>query len=130
MTIVSAPQDGVLVSLCGDAPVYVRVPPGSDAPNASVAPAVGRSVIVPLRTHIYDRTGEHLLYTLADERHDQIAVGAVPQRIQDATIAIDGRHLWIDGRVVIGIQRGSTAPYVLCPRALDLLWRVGTGHLR
>jgi hypothetical protein len=112
MTIVSAPQDGVLVSLCGDAPVYVRVPPGSDTPNASVAPAVGRAVLVPLRTHIYDRTGEHLLYTLAD-----------------ATTAIDG-WLWIDGRVVIGIQRGSTSPYVLCPRALDLLWREGTGHLR
>jgi hypothetical protein len=105
LTIVSVPQDGVVTRLCSDLPVYVRVPPpSSDGPLASLAPAVGRAVSVPLTTHIYDRTGELLLYIAADAS--------------------------IDGRVAIGIQRGSTSPYVLCPRALDLLGREGIGHLR
>ena len=44
----------------------------SDLPSASDL----ATVPVPLTTHIYDRSGEHLLYTLADERRDLIAVGA------------------------------------------------------
>ena len=129
LTIVSAPQDGVVARLCGDPPVYVRVPPpSSDGPSAIVAPAGGTASVVPLTTYIYDRTGELLLYTSADERHDLSAIGVVP--MQDATIAIDGWRVWIDGRVAIGIQRGSTSPYAVCPRSLDLLWREGTGDLR
>jgi hypothetical protein len=136
LTIVSVSQDGVVARLCGDPPVYVRVPPPSgDGPIAIIAPA-GRTAgvvdstasVVPLTTYIYDRTGEHLLYTLADDRHDLIAIGVVP--MQDAMIAIDGWRVRIDGRVAIDIQRGSTSPYALCPRALDLLGREGIGHLR
>ena len=136
LTIVSAPQDGVVARLCGDPPVYVRVPPPSvDGPIAIIAPAGGRAgvvattaSVVPLTTYIYDRTGELLLYTSADERHDLSAIGVVP--MQDATIAIDGWRVWIDGRVAIGIERGSTSPYAVCARALDLLGREGIGHLR
>jgi len=136
LTIVSAPQDGVVARLCGDPPVYVRVPPPSvDGPIAIIAPAGGRAgvvattaSVVPLATYIYDRTGELLLYTSADERHDLSAIGVVP--MQDATIAIDGWRVWIDGRVAIGIERGSTSPYAVCARALDLAWTGSTSHLR
>jgi hypothetical protein len=118
LTIVSAPQDGVVARLCGDPPVYVRVPPpSSDGPSAIIAPAGGTAVVVdntasvvPLTTYIYDRTGEHLLYTLADERR--------------------GWLIRIDGQVAIGIPPGPTSRYELCPRALDLFPREGTSHLR
>ena len=137
LTIVSAPQDGVVARLCGDPPVYVRVPPPSvDGPIAIIAPAGGRAgvvattaSVVPLATYIYDRAGERLLYTLDDPR-GVIVTGAVPERTPNATIAIDGWRVWIDGRVAIGIERGSTSPYAVCARALDLAWTGSTSHLR
>src|SRR5207247_10148147 len=46
---------------------------------------------VPLTTRIYDRSGEHLLYSLEDERRDLVPLAAVPELLQDATIAIGGR---------------------------------------
>src|SRR6059036_3722683 len=62
----------------------------SDLPSASDL----ATVPVPLTTHIYDRSGEHLLYTLSDERRDLISIDAVPKRMQDATIAIEDKRFW------------------------------------
>src|SRR6059036_677028 len=60
------------------------------------------TVPIPLTTHIYDRTGEHLLYTLADERRDLIAIDAVPKRMQDATISIEDKTFWSNPGVDVG----------------------------
>src|SRR6059036_43229 len=60
------------------------------------------TVPIPLTTHIYDRTGEHLLYTLADERRDLIAIDAVPKRMQDATISIEDKTFWTNPGVDVG----------------------------
>ena len=96
MTMVSAP-DGSVVALCTGPSAYTLLPASLAGPLASPAPDVGTPVVadgrriwidgpvtvdrqhlatipVPLTTHIYDRTGEHLLYTLADERR-----GSVPR---------------------------------------------------
>jgi membrane peptidoglycan carboxypeptidase len=60
------------------------------------------TVPVPLTTHIYDRTGEHLLYTLADERRELISIEAVPKRMQDATIAIEDKTFWSNPGIDVG----------------------------
>src|SRR2546430_9961317 len=60
------------------------------------------TVPIPLATHIYDRTGEHLLYTLADGRRDLIGIEAVPKRMQDATIAIEDKAFWSNPGVDVG----------------------------
>src|SRR3989441_11601534 len=74
----------------------------SDLPAASDL----ATVPVPLTTHIYDRSGEHLLYTLSDERRDLISIDAVPKRMQDATIAIEDKTFWSNPGVdVAGIVR-------------------------
>src|SRR5437879_9499746 len=70
----------------------------SDLPAASDL----ATVPIPLTTHIYDRTGEHLLYTLADERRDLIAIDAVPKRMQDATISIEDKTFWSNPGVDVG----------------------------
>src|SRR3989440_12095892 len=59
----------------------------SDLPSASDL----ATVPVPLTTHIYDRSGEPLLYTLSDERRDLISIDAVPQRMKDATNSIEDK---------------------------------------
>src|SRR3989441_12240739 len=73
----------------------------SDLPSASDL----ATVPVPLTTHIYDRSGEHLLYTLSDERRDLISIDAVPKRMQDATIAIEDKTFWsnpgVDGAGIV-----------------------------
>src|SRR5438034_6429174 len=70
----------------------------SDLPSASDL----ATVPVPLTTHIYDRSGEHLLYTLSDERRDLISIGAVPKRMQDATISIEDKTFWSNPGVDVG----------------------------
>src|SRR6266699_3005219 len=45
------------------------------------------TIPIPLTTKIYDRSGEHLLYTLEDERRELVSLDAVPQKMQDATNA-------------------------------------------
>jgi len=52
------------------------------------------TVPVPLSTYIYDRTGEHLLYTLEDQRRELVKLEEVPQLMQDATIAIEDHSFW------------------------------------
>src|SRR3954471_20293077 len=65
---------------------------------------------VPLTTRIYDRSGEHLLYTLEDERRDLIPLSAVPEKVQQATVAIEDRTFWTNpGIDVGGIVRAFTA---------------------
>ncbi len=49
---------------------------------------------LPLSTYIYDRTGEHLLYTLEDQRRELVKLNEVPQLMQDATIAIEDHSFW------------------------------------
>ena len=74
----------------------------SDLPSASDL----ATVPVPLTTHIYDRSGEHLLYTLSDERRDLVSIDVVPKRMQDATIAIEDKTFWTNPGVdVAGIIR-------------------------
>src|SRR5213083_1234094 len=70
----------------------------SDLPAASDL----ATVPIPLTTHIYDRTGEHLLYTLADERRDLIAIDAVPKRMQDATVSIEDKSFWSNPGIDVG----------------------------
>src|SRR3989442_3706 len=60
------------------------------------------TVPIPLTTHIYDRTGEHLLYTLSDERRELISIDAVPKRMQDATISIEDKTFWSNPGIDIG----------------------------
>ena len=57
---------------------------------------------IPLTTRIYDRSGEHLLYTLEEERRELIGLSSVPQKMQDATIAIEDRSFWTNPGVDIG----------------------------
>ena len=111
LRIVSAPQGGVLVRLCSGDPLVTLLPPNGDGSDASVAPGVGRAVNVPLATYVYDRTGQRLLYTL-DERRDIVATGGVPERTPNATM-IEGWRV-----------------FVSCPRALNLLPREDTSHIR
>jgi membrane peptidoglycan carboxypeptidase len=60
------------------------------------------TVPIPLTTKIYDRSGEHLLYTLEDERRELIGLDAVPQKMQDATIAIEDKSFWTNPGVDFG----------------------------
>ncbi len=67
------------------------------------------STPVPLSTYIYDRSGEHLLYTLEDERRELIKLDAVPLRMRQATIAIEDRTFESNpGIDVSGIVRAFT----------------------
>jgi len=60
------------------------------------------TVPVPLSTFIYDRSGEHLLYTLEDERRELIALADVPQLMQQATVAIEDHSFWTNPGIDIG----------------------------
>src|SRR5512132_2945628 len=60
------------------------------------------TVPVSLTTKIYDRSGEHLLYTLEDERRELVGLDAVPQKMQEATIAIEDKSFWTNPGVDIG----------------------------
>jgi membrane peptidoglycan carboxypeptidase len=60
------------------------------------------NVPVPLTTKIWDRAGEHLLYTLEDERRELVGLDAVPQKMQEATIAIEDKSFWTNPGVDIG----------------------------
>ena len=65
---------------------------------------------VPLTTRIYDRTGEHLLYALEDERRELVPLTAIPEKLQQATVAIEDRSFWTNpGIDVGGILRAFTA---------------------
>jgi membrane peptidoglycan carboxypeptidase len=70
----------------------------SDLPAASDL----ATVPVPLTTRIYDRSGEHLLYTLEDERRTLISINSVPKRMQDATIAIEDKTFWTNPGIDVG----------------------------
>ncbi|MGH2450664.1 MAG: transglycosylase domain-containing protein [Candidatus Limnocylindria bacterium] len=68
------------------------------------------NVPVPLTTFIYDRTGEHLLYTLADEQRELISLSEVPELMQQATVAIEDKTFWTNpGIDVAGIVRAAQA---------------------
>ena len=68
------------------------------------------SAPVPLSTYIYDRAGEHLLYTLEDERRELITLDAVPLRMRQATIAIEDKTFYSNpGIDVSGIVRAFTS---------------------
>jgi membrane peptidoglycan carboxypeptidase len=60
------------------------------------------TVPVPLSTYIYDRTGEHLLYTLEEQRRELVALTDVPQLMQDATIAIEDHSFWSNPGIDLG----------------------------
>ena len=60
------------------------------------------TVPIPQSTKIYDRSGEHLLYTLEDERREVVSLDAVPKMMQDATIAIEDKTFWTNPGVDIG----------------------------
>ena len=60
------------------------------------------TVPVPLTTHIYDRTGEHLLYTLEDERRELIGLAEVPEKMQAATTDIEDKSFWTNPGIDVG----------------------------
>ena len=60
------------------------------------------TVPVPLTTKIYDRSGEHLLYTLEDQRRELIQIKDVPKTMQDATVAIEDKSFWTNPGVDVG----------------------------
>ena len=60
------------------------------------------TVAIPLSTKIYDRTGEHLLYTLEEERRELVKLDAVPLKMQQATIAIEDKSFWTNPGVDVG----------------------------
>jgi 1A family penicillin-binding protein len=60
------------------------------------------TVPIPLSTHIYDRTGEHLLYTLEEERRELITLGEIPEKMQAATVSIEDKSFWTNPGVDIG----------------------------
>ena len=68
------------------------------------------TVPVPLTTHIYDRTGEHLLYTLEEERRELIKLDQIPKLMQDATVSIEDKTFWTNvGVDPAGIMRALNA---------------------
>ncbi len=68
------------------------------------------TVQIPLSTYIYDRTGQHVLFRLEDERRIPITLDAVPQRLQQATTAIEDKSFWTNpGIDVGGILRAAQA---------------------
>src|SRR5438477_7712711 len=60
------------------------------------------TVPVPLSTFIYDRTGEHLLYTLEEQRRELVTLPEVPLLMQDATIAIEDHSFWSNPGIDLG----------------------------
>jgi membrane peptidoglycan carboxypeptidase len=60
------------------------------------------TIPVPLSTKIFDRSGEHLLYTLEDERRELVSLDAVPLTMQNATIAIEDKSFWTNPGVDFG----------------------------
>jgi membrane peptidoglycan carboxypeptidase len=60
------------------------------------------TIPVPLTTRIYDRSGEHLLYTLEEERRELIGLNDVPEKMQQATIAIEDKTFWTNPGIDIG----------------------------
>ncbi|HAF11371.1 MAG TPA: hypothetical protein DCK98_14990 [Chloroflexi bacterium] len=60
------------------------------------------TVPVALSTYIYDRTGEHLLYTLEDQRRELVTLNEVPELMQDATIAIEDHSFWTNPGIDLG----------------------------
>src|SRR5205814_140035 len=60
------------------------------------------TVPIPLSTHIYDRTGEHLLYTLEEERRELITLGEIPEKMQAATVSIEDKSFWTNPGVDVG----------------------------
>jgi membrane peptidoglycan carboxypeptidase len=57
---------------------------------------------IPLSTHIYDRTGEHLLYTLENERRELITLGEIPATMQAATVSIEDKSFWTNPGIDVG----------------------------
>ena len=60
------------------------------------------TIPIPLTTKIWDRSGEHLLYTLEEERRELVGLDGVPQKMQEATIAIEDRTFWTNPGIDIG----------------------------
>ena len=60
------------------------------------------TVPISLSTYIYDRTGEHLLYTLEDERRELVTLDEVPPLMQQATIAIEDHSFWTNPGIDLG----------------------------
>src|SRR2546427_197972 len=72
------------------------------------------TVPILISTFISARTGEHLLYTLEDERRELVELGQVPDKTQQATISIEDKTFWsnpgIDvGGIVRAMQANSAA---------------------
>src|SRR5688500_19027274 len=68
------------------------------------------TVPVPLSTLMYDRSGEHLLYRLEDERRELIGLDQVPELLQQATVAIEDKTFWTNPRIdLAGIMRAAEA---------------------
>ena len=60
------------------------------------------TVPVALSTYIYDRTGEHLLYTLEEQRRELVTLAEVPELMQEATISIEDHTFWSNPGIDLG----------------------------
>ncbi len=60
------------------------------------------TVPVPLSTHIYDRSGTHLLYTLEEERRELISLEQIPAKLQAATVSIEDKTFWTNPGIDVG----------------------------
>ena len=57
---------------------------------------------MPLSTLIYDRSGQHLLYRLEDQRRQLVTPQQVPPLMEDATVAIEDKTFWSNPGIDIG----------------------------
>ncbi|MDE3192979.1 MAG: transglycosylase domain-containing protein [Chloroflexota bacterium] len=68
------------------------------------------SAPLPLSTRIFDRSGEHLLYRLEDERRELVSLDEVPELLQQATTAIEDKTFWQNPGIDLGgIVRAAQA---------------------
>src|SRR5512133_2704996 len=86
---------GVVVAFAGAATIAAVAADLPGADQLATAP-------LPLTTRIYDRSGEHLLYTLEDARRDLVPLAAVPLQLQQATVAIEDRSFWTNPGIDVG----------------------------
>ncbi|MDE3111922.1 MAG: penicillin-binding protein [Chloroflexota bacterium] len=57
---------------------------------------------MPLSTLIYDRSGQHLLYRLEDQRRELVGLDQVPKLMQDATVSIEDKTFWSNPGIDVG----------------------------
>ncbi|MBI3522537.1 MAG: PBP1A family penicillin-binding protein, partial [Chloroflexi bacterium] len=109
VSTVAGAMSGVLIGfgvLAGTAAAAIVGYFGADLPAAHTL----ETVQIPLSTYIYDRSGEHVLFRLEDERRIPITIDLVPERMQQATVSIEDKTFWTNAGIdPAGIVRAFQA---------------------